>query len=74
MTIFDSAAVSVKPAKPFGKGLLRSLPSYRRDHTASDDAWLTQDNARRAAENAHYDAMSNASADLTRYERGVVYC
>ena len=71
MTILYPAPAPVKSARRFGAGLLASLPAYRADHTAADEAWLVHDNARREAENRHYDAMAAESAALDRLERGL---
>ncbi len=52
MTILYPAPAPVKTARParrFGQGILATHPTYRPDHTASDAAWLTEDNARRDA-------------------------
>ena len=72
MTILFSslAPVNTTPRR-FGAGLFRSVPTYRADHTAADDAWLAADNARRAAEDRHYDAMAAELAAHDRYERGL---
>jgi hypothetical protein len=37
IVLFNSAEVA--RSRPFGRGLLRSLPTYRVDYTADDDAW-----------------------------------
>ena len=37
----------------------------------SDEAWLVADNARRAAEDRHYDRLAAESAAHDRYERGL---
>jgi len=58
MTILYPAPAAVKPArKPrrFAAGLVASLPTYVADHTAADEAWLVEDNARRAAEDRAID-------------------
>jgi hypothetical protein len=47
MTTLYHFAAPVKPARRFGAGLLAARPSYRADHTAADEAWLVEDNARR---------------------------
>ena len=46
MTILYSSLSPVKTSRTFGRGFLRSLPSYRADHTSLDVAWLAADNAR----------------------------
>lgn len=50
MTILFDASAPVKSIRPFGRGLLASLPTYLASHTAADEAWLVADNARREAE------------------------
>lgn len=72
MTILFNSAAPVKPARRFGAGVLRSLPSYRADHTASDAAWLAADTARR--EDAHYDRLAGESAALSLMEAGLPCC
>lgn len=56
MTTLYHFAANVKPAS-FGKGILASRPTYHATYTAGDDAWRVEDNARREAENRHYDAL-----------------
>ncbi len=60
---------STRKPRPFGAGLLRAIPSYRADHTASDEAWLIAE--REAAEDRHYDAMADEAAFQDRYVRGI---
>lgn len=49
MTILFDGRRPVKSGRPFGAGILASYPTYRSDHTAADEAWLIEDNARREA-------------------------
>jgi len=58
MTILYPAPAAVKPARKarrFAAGLVASRPTYLVDHTADDEAWLVEDNARRAAEDRQID-------------------
>jgi hypothetical protein len=78
MTILFSSQTPVKPSRPFGKGLLASRPHHFADHTASDDAWLAADNARRARAEAYASASridrEAAYAEATdRLSRGVCF-
>lgn len=59
MTILFDAAAPVKSThNTFGRGLLRSLPhAVDASHTASDEAWLVADRARRE-EDARYDRLA----------------
>jgi hypothetical protein len=59
---------TARPSAPFGAGLLRSLPSYRADHSADDAAWWAAEQA--AAEDRHLDALAAESEAQDRYERG----
>ena len=47
MTILFDARRPVKSARRFGAGILPTCPVYLADHTAADEAWLIEDNARR---------------------------
>ena len=71
MTILFDARCPVKPARRFGAGILATRPTYRAPYTSADLAWLAADNARRDAENRHYDAMADEAAALDRLERGL---
>lgn len=71
MTILYPAPAPVKSGRRFGRGLLRSLPAYRADHTAADEAWLALDDAGRAAVDREADAMAGEAAALDRYTRGL---
>lgn len=70
MTTLFHFAGPVKPARRFGAGVLRSLPSARVPFTAADLVWLAADNARR--EDEHYDRMAEESTALDR--ASLVYC
>jgi hypothetical protein len=59
---------TARPAAPFGLGILRSLPTTRFDHTAADERWLADDNARRL--DRHFDAMAAESAALASLTSG----
>ena len=67
-TLFNSAA-PVKSARRFGAGILSARPSYRADHTASDEAWWAAESVR--AENARFDRLAEESAALSRHEAGL---
>jgi hypothetical protein len=70
MTILFSSQTPVKPSRPFGKGLLAFSPHFHvSSHTASDDAWLAADNARRARAEAYAEAFAAAS----RIDREAAY-
>jgi hypothetical protein len=71
VTILYPTPAAVKPARNFGRGLLASRPVYRADHSAADEAWLVEDNARREAEARRFDAMAAESAALDRLEAGL---
>ena len=71
MTILFDASAPVKSARRFGAGLLPSRPSYRAPYTAADAEWLIADNARRDAENRHYDRLAAESAAMDRIESGI---
>lgn len=75
MTILFDARRPVKTSKPFGKGLLRSTPSYAAPYTQADLDWLAQDNARREAEARELDRLVDelhAECEaLSRLERGL---
>lgn len=70
MTTIYHFAAPVKSARRFGAGLTRYVPTYRADHSASDEAWLIQDNIRREA--AHFDRMAEEAAAMDLYERGLL--
>lgn len=72
MTILLDSHAPVKPAhsRRFGAGLVRSLPTYRLDHTFEDEAWLATESARRAAENRHYDRLAAEAEALDRLTNG----
>lgn len=69
MTTLYHFASPVKPARRFGAGLLRSLPTYRADHTASDAAWWAAECAR--LEDARLDQRAAESAAMDRMEAGM---
>lgn len=69
ITLFD-ATRPVKTSRRFGAGLLRSLPTYRANFTAEDDAWRIADNARRDAANRRLDRMAAEAEAHARYENG----
>lgn len=73
MSILFDATRTVKPApaRRFGKGLLAARPTYRADFTTADEAWLVEDNARRAREDATFDRAYAESVALDRLERGL---
>jgi hypothetical protein len=70
MTTLYHFASPVK-TRPLGRGILRSVPAVTADHTASDEAWLVTDNARR--EDAHFDRMAAESAALDAQTNGYVF-
>lgn len=70
MTILYPAPVAVKPARPFGKGILASRPTYRAPFTSADLAWLAADDGRRR-ENAHFDALADAARGAELMGKGV---
>jgi hypothetical protein len=50
MTILFDATRQVKTTHRFGRGILRSLPTYHSPVSSADEAWLVADNARRERE------------------------
>jgi hypothetical protein len=75
MTILFDATRPAKSTRPFGTGLIRSLPTYWADHTAEDAAWLVADNARaaRAALDAELDDMAAEAEAVARLEMGLLF-
>jgi hypothetical protein len=72
-TLFD-ATRPVKTTRRFAAGLVATRPTYRADHTAADEAWLAEDNARReaAARDRHYDAAADEARALDALCLGLV--
>lgn len=54
----------------FGRGILRSLPTYRTAYTAADAAWASQAFAP-SAYDAELDRRAEESAWMDRYEAGI---
>jgi hypothetical protein len=76
MTILFDATRPVKStrsARRFGAGLFQWTPMYHADHTAADEAWLIEDNARREAESRLFDRMAAESRAVARHERGLCF-
>ena len=69
MTILYPAPASVKSTRRFGAGILATRPTYRADHTASDEAWWAAESVR--TENARFDRQAEESAALSWHEAGL---
>ena len=69
MTILIDSANLVKP-RNFGRGILRTLPTYRRTWSDGDEAALIEDNARRDAENRRIDRHAAEAVTLDRLVNG----
>jgi hypothetical protein len=71
--LFD-ATRRIKAPYVFGLGVLRTLPSERRDHTALDEAWAADalNNRSDFPSDEVLDAMADEAAFLDRYTKG--YC
>ena len=63
MTILYPAPI--KSTRRFGAGILATVPTYSADHTAADEAWLVEDNARREGEDRRFDRMAAEWPPLT---------
>lgn len=72
MSILQTTARRVKNTRParFGAGILPTRPVYRADFSASDSAWLVEDNARREAADRAADLRYVDSLNLSRLESG----
>jgi hypothetical protein len=70
MTILYPTSAPVKPARPFGAGILPPARPNRRDTTPEDRAWWAAETDRR--EDARWDDLAAESASLDRLEAG--YC
>lgn len=68
-TLYDSG-LKVKSAR-FGRGILRSLPTYRAPYTASDAAQWAAMSA--DLDNARLDRRYEEAAAVDRHERGLSY-
>ena len=73
MTIVFSSLAPVKPARPFGLRLLKSLPTHSAPYTASESAWWAQESDRlaKAREDASIDQAFGEAEALDRHERGL---
>ncbi len=60
-----------QPRPRFGAGILPTRPSYRAPFTASDEAWLIEDNARRDAENRDLEQRAAEARFMDAFEMGV---
>jgi hypothetical protein len=70
--LFD-ATRRIKAPYVFGKGLLASVPTDRRDHTAADEAWAAESfNGSDWDNNTVLEQRAAESEALDRLERG--YC
>ena len=74
MTMIFDATCPVKSTRRFGAGLLATLPTYRVDYTAADEAWLIEDNARREAFDRLTDRRYTESAAVDALSRGLIPC
>jgi hypothetical protein len=72
VVLFDGGRRHV--CRDFGRGLLASIPTERRDHTAADEAWAADalNNRSDFPSDEVLDAMADESAALDRYTKG--YC
>jgi hypothetical protein len=68
MTILYPPLAKIKPSRPFGRGILRSAPVHRVDHTAADRAWWAAESAR--MEEQRLELMAAESAARGRLDRG----
>ena len=72
MTILFDATRTVKPARPFGRGILRSLPTYRAPYTAAEASMWAAMSAH--LDNARLDRLAGESAALSLMEAGISCC
>ncbi len=65
----------VKPARPFGAGLLTFAPIVRVDHSADDRAWAAYHlNNGPTADDRRFDRMAEDARQMASYEAGYVGC
>ena len=74
MSILFPIPTQVKPARPFGAGILPARPE-RFEPTPEDRRWWAEESDRleRARENAHYDRLAADALAADRLERGLCF-